>query len=180
VPSPLLLDACVIVNLHASRQMAAILAATETPCAVVDAVHREAQYLYRGGAGDDAREREQIDLSPLVASGLLTVIDVRDEDELLTYIDLTREIDDGEAMTPAVAIHRRLPVATDDRKALRILERHSLDSSSTLGLIRAWSDQASIGPETLRAALIDLRQRGNYLPARNHPLKAWWDSIMDQ
>ena len=60
------------------------------------------------------------------------------------YIDLTQELDDGEAMTAAVAIHRRLPVVTDDRKALRVLERHALASHSTLDLVRNWSEQASV------------------------------------
>ena len=180
VPSHLLLDACVVVNLYSTRQMAAILTATSSSPAIVDAVQREAQLVFRGGDGEDAREREQIDHSPCVTEGLLTVIDITDEEEFLTYIDLTQELDDGEAMTAAVAIHRRLPVATDDRKALRVLARHSLTPRSTLDVIRDWSAQGSVDPEMLRTALIDLQQRGNYLPARSHPLKAWWDASLSE
>lgn len=180
MPSYLLLDACVVVSLYATRQMAAILAASGTPYAIVDAVEREAQFVFRGGDGDDAREREQIDLSPFVSKGLLRGIEVTGEEELLTYIDLTQELDDGEAMTAAVAIHRRLPVVTDDRKALRVFERHALTSHGTLDLIRDWSEKASVDSTMLRTAIIDLRQRGNYLPAENHPLKAWWDASLGE
>jgi predicted nucleic acid-binding protein len=178
--SHLLLDACVVVNLYATRQMPAILMASGTSHAIVNTVYREAQYVYRGGDGEDAREREQIDLLPLVASNLLPVIDATDEDELLIYIDLSRELDDGEAMTAAVAIHRGYTVATDDRKAVHVLQRHQVPLCTSLDLIKAWAERQSVSSEMVRMALRDLRQRGNYLPANRHPLKAWWDEMLGE
>jgi predicted nucleic acid-binding protein len=175
----MLLDACLVVNLFATRHVTVILTAASGPVAIVDAVAREAQYIFRGGDGDDARERERIDLSAVIAESLLDVIEVADEDELLTYIDLTQEVDDGEAMTAAVAIHRGYTVATDDRKAIRILQRHQVPLCTSLDLIKTWADRQSVSPDLLQTVLRDLRTRGNYAPSRNHPLRNWWDSALE-
>jgi hypothetical protein len=174
-----LLDACAIVNLHATRWMGAILAANGGPFAVADLVRREAQFVLRGGTGEDAREREPVDLQPLQDSGLLQVIATADEDELLTFIDLSAEIDEGEAMTAALAIHRGCIVVTDDGKASRVLVAHGIVVRTSLDLTRVWSTGPTITHEVVRAALVDLRQRGNYDPPRGHPLRNWWDDVMN-
>jgi hypothetical protein len=66
--------------------------------------------VFRGGDGPDATEREPIDLGPLEKMGLITTLAADSEDETLTYIDLTLEMDDGEAMTGAIASHRGVVV----------------------------------------------------------------------
>ncbi|MGH2531664.1 MAG: PIN domain-containing protein [Thermomicrobiales bacterium] len=173
------LDACAVVNLYATRWMESILTSVGNPVAIADVVEQEAQFVYRGGTGDDAREREPVELQPLVASGLLSVISTTDEEELLTFIDLTREIDEGEAMTVALAIHRGCIVVTDDRKASRVLERRGVPRRSTLDVVKAWSERDAVQPDTLRGVLTDLRQRGRYEPARSHPLRSWWGDALD-
>ncbi len=174
-----LLDACAVVNLYATRRMEHILAAIDGPVAVADVVEREAQYVFQGGDGEDAREREAIDLQPWLSQGVLSVIETAHEEELLTFIDLTQELDDGEAITAALAIHRGFTVVTDDRKAVRVLVSRAVTLRSTLDLVKTWADQQSIGSETLRVALTDLRERGNYYPSRNHPLRSWWDTALN-
>lgn len=173
-----LLDACAVMNLYATRHMREIVATIDGPVAVVDVVAREAQFVWRGGTGDDAREREQVDLQPFLDDGLLSVILSDDEDELLTFIDLTTVIDEGEAMTAAVAIHREWVVVTDDRKASRELAARGVSLRTTLDLVQAWHEAAGIPDAVLREALADLRQRGNYELAKAHPLREWWDQIM--
>jgi predicted nucleic acid-binding protein len=158
--------------------MAHILAAVDGPVAVVDVVEREAQYVFRGGDGEDAKERESIDLQPSVAQGALTVIGSTDEEELLTYIDLAQELGAGEAMTAALAIHRGYTVVTDDRKAARVLAGQTVTLRTTLDLVRAWADHQAVSAEVLRVVLTDLRERGNYYPARSHPLRSWWDTAL--
>jgi len=173
-----LLDACAVVNLYATRRMEDILAAVDGPVAVADIVEREAQYVFQGGDGEDAREREPIDLQPWVSQGVLTVIEATHEEELLTFIDLTQELDDGEAMTAALAVHRGFTVVTDDRKAVRVLTGRAVTFRSTLDLVKTWADQQAIGSDALRVVLIDLRERGNYYPSRRHPLRSWWDTAL--
>lgn len=174
-----LLDACAVVSLYATRWMAAILVANGGPFAVVDVVAREAQCVYRGGFSEDTREREPVALRPLLDDGLLSVLSTDDEEELLTFIDLSADVGAGEAMTAALAIHRGCVVVTDDRKASRILRSRGVPLRGSLDLVQVWSEAPEPNQEMLRAALVDLRQRGNYDPPRAHPLRAWWDEVMD-
>lgn len=174
----LLLDACSLINLYATRRIAAILASYPEQFGVVDIVRQEAGYVFRGGDGPDATEREPIDLGPLEESSLLATLTAESEDELLTYIDLALEMDDGEAMTGAIAIHRGHTVVTDDRKALRVLTARGVACETTLDLIKGWAEEISASRSELQAVLIDIRQRARYLPHRTHPLRTWWDDLI--
>src|SRR5687768_17510547 len=80
-----LLDACAVLNLYATRSMGPILMAVNGPVGVADVVAGEAQFVLRGGIGTDAREREPVDLQPLLNDDLLKVISSNIEEELLTF-----------------------------------------------------------------------------------------------
>jgi len=174
--TPLLLDACVAINLYATRRMEEIIRVLEEPVGVVDLVRSEALHVRRGGTGDDADEREALDLGPLVDAGLLVMVTAT-EAELDAFVAWTRRLDDGEALTAAVAISRGWTVATDDRKAIRLLSGH-VPLRSTLDLVKVWADRVGVGDPVVAQALHDLRERGPYLPRRDHPLKAWWDAYL--
>ncbi len=173
-PDVTLLDACAVINLYATRRMDAILAAVPTAVGVVELVQSEAHYVLRGGPGEDAREREPVDLASSIAAGRLRIV-APTESELAAFVDLTLSLDDGEAMTAAVAIARGWVVATDDRKAERVLSNR-VRTRSTLDLVKAWSDEANIDATELWVVLTDLRERGSYLPRRVHPLREWWEA----
>jgi len=175
-----LLDACAVVGLFATRNMKSILASIHEPVGILHIVAEESQHVFRRGTGPDSRDREPIYLTALVDSGALSRIETQYEDELQTFIDLTRELGDGEALTAAIAIHRRWTVVSDDRKAERILRERGLNVRSTLELISLWSKQARISPGELRQVLIDLRQRATYEPGRNHPYRGWWESVLSE
>jgi len=174
-PIVTLLDACAVVSLFATRRMDDILAAAHGRFAVADIVSREAQFVFRGGSGPDAREREPVELQPLIECGKLDVAATDDEETLFTFIDLAQQIDEGEAMTGAIAFHRRCTVVTDDKKAIRVLTAHGVPILSTLDIVKQWVEHESIDAATLGKVLSDLRDRGHYEPPRTHPLRAWWD-----
>lgn len=136
----------------------------------------EALYVYRGGSGDDARERESVDLAPLQRANLLQVLAVDTDAEAATFVALTVELDDGEAEALALAIHRNLAVATDDRKTLRIINQRFPDVEvfTTPSLLKQWADHCAIDPTRLRYVLRDVQERGNYLPRNDDALRAWW------
>ena len=182
-----LLDACAVVSLYATRQISEILRVVEGKVAVADIVATEAQFVFRGGSGDNAKERDLIDLRPLLDDGILSILSTDVEDELLTFIDLTQVFSrqgrggQGEAMTAALAIHRQCIVVTDvtdDRKATRILNERGVLLRTTLELIRAWADQGAVGADVLSAALFNLREHGTYEPPRSHPLRGWWEAAL--
>lgn len=174
----ILLDACTLVGLYATRRLPEIVSQLGAQVSVVNIVASESQWVYRGGNAEDAREREMIDLDPVVRSGMLSIITSDDEDELQTFIDLTQELDPGEALTAAIAIHRHAVVATDDRKAERILTERSVPVRGTLDLIKTWTDARQLSESELRRVLIDLRFRATYEPRRSHPYRPWWDTIL--
>jgi predicted nucleic acid-binding protein len=175
-PAVTLLDACAVISLFATRWMGDIIDEIDGSVAVVDAVIAESLYVRRGGHGEDARELETIDLKPFIESGKLAPITVDDEGELHLFIDLvaTLRLDDGEAMTAAVAISRNYVMVTDDGKAeRRLYGRVAL--RSTLDVIKVWADRRALDAKTVASALIDVRERRSYVPPPRHPLKGWWD-----
>ncbi len=172
--SLLFLDACVLINLFACGHEEEILGSLDIPAAIVSHVHRESLFIRQGGDGDDAREPIPIHLSDALGNGLLRVVPDASEEELNTFIDVTLELGDGEAMTAALAIHRRFTIATDDRVALRVIGSR-VPTRSSLELIKRWAERRRVEPATITTALHNLRQRGSYMPAAQHPLRWWWD-----
>lgn len=119
--------------------------------------------------------REEIDLDPLAASGDLQRL-VLTDDEIVRFVALAREIDDGEAATLAVAESRGLAVATDDRKARRILSTLSpqLAVTSTAALVRAWAvDRID---EDIRTCIKLIERRASFVPTGADPDGDWWRS----
>ena len=173
-----MLDACAVVNLWACRRMAEIVAVVNGRVAVTEVVRDEAQYVLAGGAGPEALEREPVDLVPLITDGALDVIATADEDELLTFVDLTRQLDDGEAMTLAIALHRSGMIVTDDRKAIRVASEIGVPMLTSLDLVKRWSEQALVALPELRRTLGDVRERGRFEPSRQHPLRQWWMEVL--
>ena len=64
---------------------------------------------------------EPVDLSSLVDEGLVRVMALETPGEEATFVELAALVDDGEAITGALAAHRQCALATDDRKARRVL-----------------------------------------------------------
>lgn len=169
-----LLDACAVLSLYATGRMREVIGAIDGPVAVVDTVAAEALFVRK--IIDGVWEKVPVDLAPLHRAGVLATLRAETEDELLTFIDLAVELDDGEAMTGALAIHRNCTVVTDDRKAERILAGR-VPLRSTLNLVKVWADGGGVPDDDLRPLLIAIDERG-YRPPRSHPLCAWWERIV--
>lgn len=174
VADPTLLDACTVLSLYATRRMAAILAVVTGSVAIVDIVAQEALYVRH--LVDGKWEREPVDLSPLIATGALEVVDPDGEEEFQTFVDLAADLDDGEAMSAALAIHRRCVLVTDDRKTERLLASR-LRLRSTLDLIRAWTVADEVSDDLAREVLTAVYERG-YEPSTVHRLRPWWDDVL--
>ncbi|MDQ3412698.1 MAG: hypothetical protein M3509_11345 [Chloroflexota bacterium] len=174
----LLLDSCTVINVFATRRMSDVLIMVPGTVAIVDRVSRESQFVRRAGSGDDADERDPVDLTAMTASGQLTVLSSTNEGELLTYLDFTLDVDDGEAMTAALAIHRNATVATDDRKAIRLLVARAVPILSTQDLVHDWCDRTNLPRDEQRQALLNIRERARYEPRLDHPHRSWWEATI--
>jgi predicted nucleic acid-binding protein len=180
-PRPIILDASCLLNLYASGRLQKIAQTLPQPFAVVDyVIQQEALYIRRRSSDNDQEEREPVKVESLVSAGLIQVMKVNDEAEATTFVDLASEMDDGEALTCTLAMHRQCDVATDDRKAQRILSARAPQVlvTSTLALMKQWAELVGITKEELRAVLLNIRSGANYYPGERDPLYAWWRDIV--
>lgn len=173
-----LLDACCLLNLYATGRAEEILGAIPVHFALAQAVASEALYVRRGGSGKDADDREPVVLQLLVSAGLLELWQVKTEDEVLSFIQFAAQLDDGEAMTCALAVHRGAAVATDDRKALRLLQARAPQVAvrTTASLIKTWAESCQVGDPDLRQVLADVRARARFAPGKHDALQGWWEA----
>src|SRR5580700_7033878 len=105
-------DACVLINLLASGRFEDIANGCGFRFAIASIVTQEALFL----RADDGGEHKQIDLQPFIGSGILEVLTVESEAEKLRFIEMTLDLDDGEAESIAIAEARSFALATDDKK----------------------------------------------------------------
>lgn len=175
-----ILDACCVMNLYASRRMADILESIPKTVAVAAYVRdEETLWVYSGPDNHVAQAKERIDLQPLVEKGLLTIVSPDSEAEKNTFVAFAAVLgDDGESVTGAIAMHRHWAVATDDKKALNFFAREAphLQVISTLELVKYWVDLTSPTPDDVFATLRHMRLRAKYKPGDKHALYTWWQN----
>lgn len=171
--SPLLLDACVVINIAACgidpRELAEI---NGYAFVAVSTVALETLFLNAGGQGG---AREAINLEQWSVQGMVTLTQLSPI-EIGYFIDLARELDDGEAATLAAAVCRGLPVATDDRKAIRVAGEQDppVTVVSTSTLLRTWARETNAPQRDVSEALTRIEVRASFLPNRSDPHHSWW------
>lgn len=180
-PASLILDASCLLNLYATERFGDIAASLREQVAVADYVlEQEALFIRREASADGEDDQFAVDLSPFVSAGLVEVMHLASPSEEATFVALAAIIDDGEAVTAALAIHRGISVATDDRKARRVLSERapSVPLVSTLDLVAQWSETMPVPPTELRTALERMRSGASYVPGPRDPRYQWWLQVM--
>ena len=176
-PRVQILDACVLINLLASDEVEGILRAAGRESLICSAVAGESIYLR---TGDPNAPREHIDLRPLINSGLLTVCQVEGDQEEELYVDYASALDDGEAMSLAIALSRGYVLATDERKARRLFLEAATDPqylTSTSELLRLWTEAERIQAARIKTALLQIESRARYQPPATDVNHRWWVDI---
>lgn len=170
----LILDACCAINLFATDQAGPILRTVGCPIVV-------ARYV---------AERELLSLAALPLTGNETldkrlarhataIIDLQEEEEE-QFFALAAQMDDGEAITAAIAISRRWAIATDERKVGLILSRTAptIHVVTTPELVKHWAEQSAVDGILLHSVLADIEDKARFRPWRTHPLYEWWRSYV--
>ena len=180
--APIVLDASCLLNLYASGRLKEIAESLPEPLVVCDyVIEQEALFVIRKESEQDEEQKKSVDLSPFVSTGLIKVISMNSEDEKETFVDLATELDDGEAITIALAEHRGCLVATDDRKALRIIsERAATRATSTLELVKRWAELRKVARMEIKSVLTLIRTGASYYPGERDPLFSWWRDNMSE
>lgn len=176
-PPGLVWDSCALINLAATGRAAEILALFDCPsCVVRQVLASEVLFLRPLPEEDPDAGLIAADLRPLLESGLLQEVDLSPEEQL-TQVAFAARLDDGEAMSAAVAASRGLWLVTDDRPAIRLAR--SLPSPiavlTTPEWVKFWMETAGIPRAILASALRGVRIRARYRPRPTDPLRPWWD-----
>jgi len=171
----LLNDASVLLNLLAADCIAEIASALDWQFAICPLVRDEAKKLRDASTGDMV----PVDIAPLIESGVLQVFELSGDDEKTRYVEEATVVDDGEAMSIAIAACRRLELAIDDRQASNHVRRTfpSLKLWTTPDIIKRWADVAALSEARLRDVFLSIEIRARYSPPNSHPLAAWWKAV---
>jgi hypothetical protein len=179
----IMLDACCVLNLYASGYMDAILQALSTSVAVAAYIkEKEALRILCEPDGTSVRKYEQIDLQPFIDQGLLVIVSPDNEAEDTTYVNFAVDLDDGEAVTGAIAFHRHWSVASDDRKAIAFFGRNvpHVQIVTTPEILQFWVSTANPHPDIVSHALRNISIRARYEPDKGHTLYDWWQKNKDR
>ncbi|HYN00630.1 MAG TPA: hypothetical protein VET25_12850 [Aestuariivirgaceae bacterium] len=170
------IDACCLIDLLASGEAEAILRASGFDWHLPAAVQAEVQYRRQHDPAQPGQTiMVPVDLSAMIASGLLTPCTPQTQQELdqfTQYATMFRS--DGEAMCLALARERKWLVATDDRRAIRIAQQSGLSVVSCPELVKAWADATGPDEVAVRRVLQDIHVLAQFKPNAAMPEHQWW------
>jgi hypothetical protein len=173
---PAVIDACCLIDLLVSGQVEAILRAGGHAWHLPVAAKDEVRYLRQHDpAQPGAVLAAAADLGPYIASGLLTPCqpdDPREQAQFVHYAARFRS--DGEAMCLALAESRGWPVATDDRKAIRVAGQAGLTVISCPEPVKTWAVSTKPDPAVLVQVLTDIQTLAQFRPNPTMPEATWW------
>ena len=168
----LLNDCSVLLNLLASDCHSGIAEATGWQFAICPSVRDEVKKLRDAHTG----EMVEVDISPLIASGLLQLLELSGDDEETLYVEQSIVVDDGEAMSIAIAASRHLELAIDDKQAANHTRRMfpEIRLWSTPDILKLWADLGAVEAGDLKQAIRLVEIRARYFPPKSHALAIWW------
>jgi predicted nucleic acid-binding protein len=168
----LLNDSSVLLNLLAADCIADLAADLGWQFAICPAVRDEATKLRDPQTGDMA----PVDIAPLIALGILQVLELAGDAEQVLYVEQAIVVDDGEAMSMAIAASRGLDLAIADKQATNHARRTfpQMKLWSTPEILKHWTETASVPVERLRGVIRLIEARARYFPRKSHPLAVWW------
>ena len=176
IERPAVLDTCVLINLLATDRITEVVRFIAPTCLVCSAVSGESLYLRPLEADGKV---EPVDLSPLIDAGVLTACQIEGSAEEELYVNYALELDDGEAMSLAIAQSRNFALATDERKARRIVRENiaQLSIISTTEIINAWSEGKD--RDEIIAVVRSIFARARFRPPDSDPLASRWNELLN-
>lgn len=176
VMSSAAIDACCLIDLLATGSVEAILRAAGLDWHLPSAVQSEVQHVRQHDPAQPGRFLKiAVDLSPLIASGVLKVCGPTDKTELDRFVYYAAQFrSDGEAMCIALAEQRKWALATDDRKAIRVAQEAGLTVVSCPVLVKRWANATKPAQATLRKVLQDIQTLAQFKPNATMPEYQWW------
>jgi predicted nucleic acid-binding protein len=142
---------------------------------VSDQVAQEAKWILQPSDADPERlEKAGIDLTDHYASGVLATCKLESEQELLQFVTLAANLDDGEAACLSLAANRKWLLASDDRVARRIAGELGVDVIGTPQIIKRWANQNKVTGTDLASTLQAIQKYARFVPHRTAQDFDWW------
>lgn len=178
--SLVLLDACCLINLIASGRMDEIL--RSVPCRFSTSrlvVAKEILSAARVPGANSPIERESPPQDWLESLDCLSILDLSSDDDFANFVGFAAELDDGEASVCALALSQAGAVATDDRKALRLLERKfpQVPRVQTPEIFYEWARFSKASEDEVGRVLRTVQVGARFHPRWDAPRFGWWDSL---
>ena len=133
-------------------------------------------YVYEVEARWVENPYEEVKLNPLIERGLITVVSLTEVEEE-TAVNLSYYLDNGEAYSGAIAIHRNWTLAIDERKAVSHFKRTypNIPLLRTPDIVKNWVEQDRPDENSIATAIKNIRGRAKFTAQSNHPLLSWWN-----
>lgn len=172
-----IIDSCSLLNLYTGWGSLHELQRLGHTWYIADSAIKEAQYTREIGA-DGKVVSAPLELAPLILTGVLNRVKAEHPDELALYVNLSSDLDDGEAEALAIAKVRGLILLTDDAKALRVAQRPDLavETITTVGVLQSWIAKAGIPTERAQQVIARIEKLARFRPFDAAELQ-WWRSI---
>ncbi|HMF90252.1 MAG TPA: hypothetical protein VKL40_06390 [Candidatus Angelobacter sp.] len=167
------MDASSIINIAASGRAEEILAIVSEQIYVCSYV-QEKECLYL--RSQDGLSVELIELPAWIETGMIQECDLGDDEEE-QFLEYAAQVDDGEAMSLAIAAARGFTLVTDDRKAQRLAQSGGITLLTTPQILRGWASTQT--DATVSEALKAIETRARFRPRDEDPLNAWWLHVRD-
>lgn len=190
IPRCLILDACWLIDLHASGYMAAILQSLPYSVAVSQYVLEQEALSVGALSGHARKERAHSEqtsasdippLQQLLDSGIIVVVNLETEAEENALVDFAVSLEDGEAYTCAIAVQRNWIIASTERKVASMIRNNFSHISvvTTQELVKEWADATNPPNEVVKQVIQNIQEKARYRPRRSHPLYEWWQELAE-
>lgn len=115
--------------------------------------------------------------APVDMAGL-EVVDLQ-PDQLDTFVDLARRLDDGEAATLALAFHSGITAVTDDKRAAREAAQLAppVETIGTARVLRLLQAALGLSDVKLSFWLLQIERRARFRPTSRDSDNEWWQRI---
>lgn len=175
-----IIDCCSLINLYTGwRGLDELRSIAGTWYVGVAVLDEEAQYT-RDQDAEGNITTLALDLRQFEASGAIRRATLDTTEEIALYVDLSQELDDGEAQAMAIAKIRGFTLLTDDAKARRFAgsAKLAVPTVSTATILKTWAELDPSHELRIRQIVRRITTLARFRPRQDDPGFDWWQMVL--
>ncbi len=166
------LDTCCLINLYASQRPERLIQGVCDEAIIPRQVAEEGLFIRQPGGGQPG---ELVPAEICLHASAIRVVECDQEGELERFVQLAAILDDGEAACVAIASSRKLPLATDDRKAIAVAYDLGVEVLTTPEILMSWIVAASPDHKEIAEVIENIERYGRFRPHHTSAHAKWWN-----